>query len=98
MPFFIETFDRPASHALRQALRPAHLAFLEGIAPKLLACGAKLSDDGETAEGGVYLVDVETREEAEALIAADPFFTGGLFQETRVCRWRKGYLDGQAFL
>jgi len=98
MPFFVETFDRPDSYDLRLQLRPAHLEYLSEIGPMLLACGAKLSDDGETADGGVYLLDVETREEAQAVIDADPFTRGGLFDRVHVQRWRKAYLDGRSFL
>ena len=98
MPYLIETYDKPGHFALRTELRPAHLEYLATIAPTLIACGAKLSDDGETADGGIYLVDVDTREEAEALIGADPFFAGGLFERVHVQRWRKAYVDGQSFL
>ncbi|OCG74638.1 YciI family protein [Microbacterium sediminis] len=98
MPYLIETFDKPDHVALRTKLRPAHLDYLATVAPKLIACGAKLSDDGETADGGIYLVDVDTREEAEALIAADPFARGGLFDRVHVQRWRKAYVDGRSFL
>ena len=54
MPFLVETFDKPDSLALRQQHRPAHLDFLRENAAALLACGAKLSDDGETATGNPY--------------------------------------------
>ncbi|MDR6180900.1 uncharacterized protein YciI [Pseudomonas sp. SORGH_AS 211] len=98
MPFLIETFDKPDSLALRQQHRPAHLGFLRENAAALLACGAKLSDDGETATGSVYIVDVETRAEAEAFIARDPFTSAGLPGEVRITRWRKAILDGKAFV
>ncbi|WP_370246235.1 YciI family protein [Candidimonas sp. SYP-B2681] len=65
----------------------------------LLACGAKLNDDGTDAGGGVYLVDVDTREEAQALIDADPFHKDGdLFERVTITRWRKAYLDGQCYI
>jgi uncharacterized protein YciI len=64
----------------------------------LLACGAKLSDDGNSASGGVYLLDVETREEAEHFIANDPLLLAELFERVSVTRWRKAYLDGECFL
>jgi uncharacterized protein len=98
MPFIIETFDKPNHQHVRQQLRPAHLRFLEEVAPKLIACGAKLNDDGTDRGGGVYVVDLETRAEAEALIAADPFSAGGLFERVTIGRWRKAYVDGKCFL
>ncbi|MFP3442559.1 YciI family protein, partial [Pantoea sp. SIMBA_133] len=59
----------------------------------LLACGAKLSDDGETASGGIYLVDLDSREEAEHFIESDPFHQAGLFAEVKIVRWRQAYLN-----
>src|SRR3546814_15120564 len=46
MPYLIETFDKPHTQALRQALRDKHLDYLEDNKKLLLACGAKLEDDG----------------------------------------------------
>ena len=94
MPYFIETFDKPDHQPVRQANRPAHLEFLAENSKLLLACGAKLNDDGSDGGGGIYIVDVDTREAAQALIEADPFFKAGLFADIRIVRWRKAYLDG----
>ncbi|WP_349036537.1 YciI family protein [Pseudotabrizicola sp. 4114] len=89
----IETFDKAEAGALRLRLRPAHLEYLEANRHLLLACGAKLSDDGQAASGGLYLLAVESRAEAEAFIAADPFHQGDLFERVFVTRWRQAYLD-----
>ncbi|MFI0473247.1 YciI family protein [Halomonas sp. HMF6819] len=94
MPYMIETFDKPGQHALRLEVRDDHLAYLETHKERLLACGAKLSDDGAHADGGLYLVDCETREQAQALIDDDPFSQAGLFERVVICRWRKAYLNG----
>lgn len=98
MPFVIETFDKPGSLALRMQTRPQHLAFLEANKSLLLACGAKLNDDGTDQGGGLYVLDVETRAQAEAFLQQDPFYAAGLFERHHVVRWRKAYLDGQSFL
>lgn len=98
MPYLIETFDKPGAAAVRQAARDAHLAFLAQEAKLLLACGAKLSDDGAAATGGFYIVDLETREAAQDFIARDPFSKVELFSEVRITRWRKAYLNGECFL
>ena len=98
MPYMIETFDKPDTGELRQRLRPAHLDFLEENKKRLLACGAKLLDDGATGTGSLYIVDVETREEAQAFIDGDPFTSGGLFERIVINRWRKAYLNGESYL
>ncbi|MBE0462871.1 YciI family protein [Halomonas colorata] len=98
MPFMIETFDKPGHQELRLEIRDEHLAYLDAHSVLLLACGAKLSDDSSTASGGLYLVDVETREEAQALIRQDPFYIAGLFEDIKIVRWRKAYLNKQCLL
>lgn len=95
MPFLIETFDKPNLHTLRLDVRQAHLDYLDTHVNILLACGAKLSDDGKTASGGIYLVDLENREEAEHFIKADPFYQAELFAEVKIVRWRQAYLNRQ---
>lgn len=98
MPYIIETFDKPDHQAMRRALRAEHLAFLARNAGRLLACGAKLDDDGGDRGGGLYIVDTDERAEAEALIAADPCAEAGLFERVLVTRWRKAYLGGTCYL
>lgn len=95
MPWMIETWDKPDTGELRLEIRPAHLDYLEANKHLLLACGAKLDDQGGAASGGLYLVALESRAEAEAFIAADPFYTAGLFQRVFVTRWRQAYLNRQ---
>ena len=98
MPYMIETFDKADSLDVRKANRAEHLVYLDRIKDKLLACGAKLNDDGSDAGGGLYVIDVDTRAEAEALIQADPFHKVGLFARIEIKRWRKAYLDGRSYL
>lgn len=93
MPYMIETWDKPDAQGLRDSARPAHLAFLDANAHRLLACGAKLTDDGARGIGSLYLLDTEDRAEAEAFVAADPFSAAGLFETVAVTRWRKAFFD-----
>jgi len=98
MPYLIDTSDKEHTHALRQALRDKHLDYLEAHRPLLLACGAKLDDDGVGSSGSLYILNVETRAEAERFINDDPFAKGGLFERISITRWRKAYLDGKCYL
>ena len=98
MPYIIETFDKPHHQAVRQQHRPAHLDFLAQNAQLLLACGAKLHDDGSDMGGGLYVVNLDTREAAQAFIESDPFYQADLFAEVRITRWRKAYVAGECCL
>lgn len=93
MPFLIDATDKPNSAELRAKARPEHMEFLKASLPKLLAAGAKLADDGVTALGSAYIVDVDDRAAAEAFIHADPFHKAGLFGTVTITRWRKGFFD-----
>lgn len=99
MPYFIETTDKPGHQQVRQQHRQDHLRYLDENKELLLACGAKLNEDGTDAGGGLYIVDVETLQEAQAFIHNDPFHSAGnLFETIRISRWRKAYVDGKCFL
>lgn len=98
MPFLVETFDKEGHQNVRKSVRDTHLVFLEEHKSKLLACGAKLKDNGADIGGGIYIVDVETREEAEEFIREDPFSKADLFEKVSIVRWRKAYLDGNNYL
>ena len=98
MPYIIETFDKPDHQQVRKAVRAAHLTFLEQHKDLLLACGAKLADDGTDLGGGLYVVALDTREEAQRFIEADPFHAAGLFERVTLTRWRKAYVAGECFL
>ena len=53
---------------------------------KIVVAGSLRKDDKETKNGSVLLLDVETREEAEAILAADPSTQSGLRGEVSI-RW-----------
>ncbi|WP_313459467.1 YciI family protein [Achromobacter sp.] len=98
MPYIIETFDKPNHQEVRQQHRAAHLESLDANKQLLLACGAKLQDDGKDAGGGLYIVDLDTREAAQQFIDADPFSQANLFDRVTITRWRKAYVDGTCHL
>ncbi|MBZ0172264.1 MAG: YciI family protein, partial [Phycisphaerales bacterium] len=94
-PYLILTTDKPDSLARRNALRAAHLEYLDRHRHRLLAAGALLNDDGSGGHGGAILLDTDARQEAEDFIAHDPFALGGLFESTTLTRWRKAYFNGE---
>jgi uncharacterized protein YciI len=98
MPFLIETFDNPDREHLRKEVLSEHLRFLAAHAPKLIACGSKKKDDGSDLGGGIYIVDVDNRGDAEAFIAQDPYMLAGLFERIEIIRWNKAYVDGRCYM
>ena len=98
MPFAIRTTDKPGVQELRDKLQAEHLAYLDSQLGILLAAGSLRSDDNRSATGGILIVDVEDRAEAERFINDDPFTKNGLFSDIRIDRWRKAYLDKKRFI
>ncbi len=77
-------FDRPGSAALRDAHRAAHVEFLNAHASRIAYGGPfKHAADGPSI-GALIVFDCATREEAEALIGADPFYRGGVYESVCV--------------
>jgi uncharacterized protein YciI len=95
MPYVIITKDKPGSGDLRAKVRDEHVAYLTEHKAKLLAAGAQTEDDGTGGDGGVILVDTDSRAEAESFIDNDPFTKAGLFESITVRRWRKAFFNGE---
>lgn len=85
MPLFaIICTDRPDSLDLRMAHRPAHRAYL-GASGRVVQAGPFLRDGAMC--GSLIVISADSRAEAEAFAAADPFALAGLFAETRIEEW-----------
>ena len=98
MPWMIVSEDTPEGAAIRadRAVMAAHWAYELSIKDRILAAGSLRTDDGVTPIGSLLVVDVETRAEAEAIIAADPATKAGLRGSITITRWNKAILGGIA--
>ena len=77
-------FDRPDSAALRDAHRAAHVEFLNANAGRIAYGGPlKNAADGPST-GALIILNCASRQEAEAIAAADPFFRGGVYESVSV--------------
>ncbi len=69
-----------------QAVMDAHWKYELANRDKILVAGSLREDDGITKTGSVLLLNVNTREEAEAFFADDPATKAGMRGVTEV-RW-----------
>ncbi len=88
--------DKPGTGDLRMSLRPEHLEYLKSQNDKIVLAGATLQDEDDTMTGSLLVVNVDTRAEAEAFSANDPFTKGGLFESVVITRMRKGIFNASA--
>jgi uncharacterized protein YciI len=89
MLFIFVCTDKPGCQPLRLANRAAHLDYLQQFAGALFAAGPTLSDDGETMNGSVLILDFPDRAAAEAFAAGDPYAKAGLFESVIIRPWKK---------
>jgi uncharacterized protein len=77
-------FDRPDSAALRDAHRAAHMDFLNANAARIVYGGPLRNSADGPSTGALIVLDCATRAEAEAVIGADPFYRGGVYENVSV--------------
>ena len=85
--FVLESTDKPESQALRQSVRPRHLAYAQSLGDTLLVGGPFL-DENDRMIGSLLIVKADSLAEAEAIVANDPYVQAGLFSETRIRPWK----------
>jgi uncharacterized protein YciI len=71
------------------------VAYVRSIAPRVLCAGGLREAADGPQVGGMWILDVATREEALGLFQADPFFAGGLRANVQVRHWTKGVWEGK---
>lgn len=71
----------------------AHVAYLEENVHIVLAAGGLLDDESDRTHGALYVIDVDSRDQARAFIEADPFAKAGMFAELVISRWRKSFYN-----
>ncbi len=86
MLFALTCIDKPGALQIRLDNRPAHLEFLNGSG-KVVFAGPFIEADKPT--GSLVVISAETRAEAEAFAAADPYAQAGLFESVTIREWRK---------
>lgn len=87
MPYVLICKDAPGKLPVRKANREAHLAYAGETGVVTLA-GPLLDEAGDMI-GSLIVLDVETRAEAEAFAAADPYAKAGLFDSVEIRAWRR---------
>ncbi len=80
----------PEASAIRARVKDTHLAYLEKHRNIMVLGGALLEDDGVGRLGSCLIINVPSREAAEAFSADEPFRKAGLFQSVAITRMRRG--------
>ncbi len=90
MLFVLYCLDRGDAADLRQANRPAHLAWAKGQTGIRMA--GPLLDEQERMVGSLFVIEAEDRAAIDRLHASDPYVQAGLFERVEIhpFRWLLG--------
>jgi uncharacterized protein len=109
MEFFCYHQDRPGSMTLRGELMEEHWSYMDQYAAQMIARGATLSVDSETATGSVHILDLPDAAAARAFAFNEPNYQHGVYRDVLLRRWRNalgrtmwdfpgGDIDGDRYL
>lgn len=88
MPLFaITCMDIADGFDLRQRVRDAHLAYVNTAGRRIVIAGPYLDED-ERSIGSLYIIAVDSEDEARSFIEGDPYLDGGLFRSIEIKPWR----------
>lgn len=81
--------DDGRADAIREAVRPAHRAYMDRFADRVRLGGPVLDANGRAC-GGLMLIEAESEEAVRHIVADDPFEQSGLSAriEIRAFRWQ----------
>lgn len=95
MTFIIVFEDNPgASPDIRKTYMSQHLAFLERHADQISAAGP-LSDPDAQGRDGLWILNVDTAQDAERLVHEDPFWPTGLRKSYAIIAWKQVFAAGR---
>ena len=89
--------DTPDMFEVRKTYEPAHLAYLRAHEDEILIAGGLREAPGSMFVGGLWVLEVTSRERAIELIESDPYFVNGA-RSYKVLVWGKALQDKQVVL
>ena len=78
MLFIARFTDKPNIAAEREKHLKAHFAWLDKNKDKVLLAGSLRPDVGGASLGGLWIIEANSKAEAEQVYQTDPFFANGL--------------------
>lgn len=98
MLYTIHFYDNTdADHDIRPRFMQRHLAHLSENKAVIRAAGPLKEEDG-AVKSGLWLVDVETIEQAWELVRTDLFWPTGLRDTVEIKQWAQVFADGQTLV
>jgi uncharacterized protein YciI len=83
--------DQPERLAERALHMSAHLAFLAAHGDQVVASGALRDAEDGVPNGGIWILNMQSKAEAESLYQEDPFWKARLRKSVRVSHWAQAH-------
>ena len=96
MLWAISCTDKPNTAAIRDKNLKTHREYLANQKSILVLSGATQTDDGKDAIGSLFVLNVNSRAQAQAFSDGDPFTQAGVFSSVTITRMRKGQWNPEA--
>jgi hypothetical protein len=84
--------DTPEMLAVRQEREPLHLAYLREHRDEIVLAGGCRDEPGRAYVGGLWVLEVPTRQRVVELIEADPYYVPAA-RHYRIHTWGKALPD-----
>ena len=96
MLFTVTCTDKPGALQVRMNNRPAHLEHAAQL-KAVISGGPLFTDNGETFIGSFFIMEAESRQAVEDLMAQDPYVKAGLFESIVIRRFKQVLPDSKPF-
>lgn len=83
--------DQPERFAERALHMADHLAFLASHGDRVVASGALRDTEDGVPQGGIWILNMQSKADAESFYQADPFWKAGLRKSVRVSHWAQAH-------
>lgn len=91
MLFVAKFTDKPDIAERRAELLQAHFDWLAANDHKVLIAGSLRTDVGGPGVGGLWIIEANSKAEAEEVFQTDPFFAEGLRAKVEVFHYMKAH-------
>src|ERR1051325_1632318 len=93
MLFILRFTNKPEKTSQLPQLYPAHVEWLKQNEAKVLVAGSIRRDADAAPIGGLWIVEADSKEDAESLFRTDPFWVNEMRQGYEILYWSKAFPD-----
>ena len=98
MLWVVRFYDKPDVLAIRLQKMQAHLAWLDAMQEVVRVAGSLREIPDGHPQGGLWLVEAQSREEVETVLRADPFWLAGLRERVEIHFWAKAFSERKTLI